>query len=64
MNVKLTKIERLVNALADGDELTVKQIEHRFRLASPTSAISKLRNRGYNIELRQVGRYRKYSMDY
>jgi hypothetical protein len=64
MNVKLTKIEKLVNALADGDELSVKQIRHRFRLASPTSAVAKLRNRGYNIQLHQVGRVKKYSMEY
>ncbi len=43
MKNKSTKIDRLANALVNGEELSVAQIRARFGLANPTSTIAKLR---------------------
>ena len=41
----VTKQERLVQALENGQELTAKQITQRFGIANPTATISDLRIR-------------------
>jgi predicted transcriptional regulator len=47
MNVTktMTKTDRLVEALLNGDELTAKQIKARFGIANPTATVSDLRLR-------------------
>lgn len=40
----LTQKQKLHNALAKGQELTAKQITARFKIASPTKIISRLRH--------------------
>lgn len=47
MNV--TKQSRLLEALQRGEELTAKQITHRFEMANPTASVSALRFQGYAI---------------
>ena len=44
-NNMMTKSERLVEALQNGNELTAKQIAARFGIANPTATISDLRLR-------------------
>jgi hypothetical protein len=39
----MSRIQRLANALLNGEELTAKQISARFGLANPRAAIYKLR---------------------
>jgi hypothetical protein len=48
----MTKMEQVLNVLQSGEELTAKQIRHRFGLATNNSAralISKLRSEGYAV---------------
>lgn len=45
----MTKSERLLEALRKGEELTAKQITHRFDIANPTASVSALRFNGYAI---------------
>ncbi len=47
MNV--TKQERLIEALQNGEELTAKQINYRFDIANPTASVSALRFLGYAV---------------
>lgn len=47
MNV--TKQSRLLEALERGEELTAKQIAHRFSMPNPTASVSALRFKGYSI---------------
>ena len=42
----MTKSERLVEALKQGENLTAKQIAARFGIANPTATVSDLRLRG------------------
>ena len=42
----MTKSERLVEALKQGEKLTSKQIAARFGIANPTATVSDLRLRG------------------
>ena len=42
----MTKSERLVEALLNGEQLTAKQITARFGIANPTATVSDLRLRG------------------
>ena len=44
-----TKTEKLVNALARGQELTTEQISNKFGLVNPTSTIHRLREEGLPI---------------
>jgi predicted ArsR family transcriptional regulator len=45
----MTKQERLLEALQNGEQLTAKQITHRFDIANPTATVSDLRFQGYAI---------------
>jgi hypothetical protein len=45
----LTKSERLLAALKKGQDFTANQIENRFDIAYPASAITALRQEGYAI---------------
>ena len=47
MNV--TKQSRLLEALQNGEQLTAKQITHRFGIANPTATVSDLRFAGYAV---------------
>ena len=47
MNV--TKSQALIEALKKGEELTAKQITHRFGIANPTASVSALRFNGFAI---------------
>lgn len=47
----LSKTSRLAQALADGAELTAKQIAARYRVANPYNMVHVLRNEGFNIQL-------------
>jgi predicted ArsR family transcriptional regulator len=47
MNV--TKQSRLLEALQGGEQLTAKQIAHRFEIANPTATISSLRFAGFAV---------------
>lgn len=47
MNV--TKSQALLEALRKGEELTAKQITHRFGIANPTASVSALRFNGFAI---------------
>lgn len=52
--MKQTKIQRLISALENGEQLTAKQIGARFSIANPTATISDLRLRhGYAVHARQ-----------
>lgn len=42
----MTKGQRLVEALTNGEQLTAKQISARFGIANPTATVSDLRLRG------------------
>jgi len=44
-----TKSQALIEALKKGEELTAKQITHRFGIANPTASVSALRFNGYAI---------------
>jgi hypothetical protein len=47
----LSKTDRLGLALAEGAQLTARQIAARFRVANPYDMVYNLRNNGMNIEL-------------
>lgn len=49
---KATKSSKLLKALNEGNELSVKQITSRFKLANPRAAISSLRDDGVLITSR------------
>lgn len=44
-----TKKQALLEAFKKGEELTVKQIQHRFDIANPTATVSDLRFDGHAI---------------
>ena len=45
----MTKQERVLEALRNGEELTAAQIKARFGVKNPTATISTIRQRGYAI---------------
>lgn len=45
----VTKQQALLEALQRGEELTAKQITHRFSMPNPTASVSALRFQGYAI---------------
>ena len=45
----VTKSQALLEALRKGEELTAKQITHRFGIANPTASVSALRFNGFAI---------------
>lgn len=44
-----TKSQALLEALQKGEQLTAKQITHRFGIANPTATVSDLRFAGYSV---------------
>ena len=44
-----TKSQALLEALQNGEQLTAKQITHRFGIANPTATVSDLRFNGYAV---------------
>ena len=46
-----TQSAKVLEALQNGEELTGKQIAHRFNAASPRAVVHKLRAEGYSIYL-------------
>ena len=47
--MSVTKKERLLEALQNGDRLTAKQIASRFGIANPTATVSDLRFDGFAV---------------
>lgn len=45
----MTKQEALLKAFRNGEQLTAKQISHRFNIANPTATISDLRFAGFAV---------------
>lgn len=45
----MTKQERLLEALKNGESLTAKQISARFGIANPTATVSDLRYSGHAV---------------
>jgi predicted ArsR family transcriptional regulator len=45
----VTKQQALLEALQSGEQLTAKQIAHRFGMPNPTASVSALRFQGYAI---------------
>lgn len=45
----MTKQKQLLEALQKGEELTAKQITHRFGIANPTATVSDLRFNGFAV---------------
>lgn len=45
----MTKQKQLLEALQKGEELTAKQIAHRFGIANPTATVSNLRFEGFAV---------------
>lgn len=62
----MSKADRLLQALMNGEELTTRQIESRLNVVSARGLVHELRNRGYAIYLNErtdsrgnrVNRYR------
>jgi predicted ArsR family transcriptional regulator len=44
-----TKQQQLLEALKSGEQLTAKQITHRFGIANPTATVSDLRFSGFPV---------------
>jgi len=49
MKMTLTKQNRVLEALQNGEQLTAKQIAARFSVKNPTATISNLRFEGYAV---------------
>jgi len=49
IKMSVTKKERLLEALQNGDRLTAKQIASRFGIANPTATVSDLRFDGFAV---------------
>jgi len=47
--VTVTKQERLLEALRNGEQLTAAQIKARFGIANPTATVSDLRFNGFAV---------------
>ena len=45
----MTKSKALLEALQNGEQLTAKQITHRFGIANPTATVSDLRFAGFSV---------------
>jgi len=45
----MTKVDRVLEALQNGEELTAKQIRSRFGAGNPASVVQSLRFRGFPI---------------
>lgn len=44
-----TKVSKVIGAFLDGEEMTGKQIAHRFRVGNYRAMIHSLRSEGYSI---------------
>lgn len=51
VNCKMTKTDKVLEALVDGQELTAAQISSRWGVGNPGSLIQSLRFRGYSVYL-------------
>jgi len=60
--MKTTKTEKLAKALAEGNQLTSKQIQNRFGVANPRAHISYIRTKGMKIKHSVVNGVGKYSL--
>jgi predicted ArsR family transcriptional regulator len=49
----MTKQARLLEAFKNGEQLTAKQITHRFGIANPTATVSDLRFAGFAVYANQ-----------
>ena len=47
----MSKSERVLEALMNGEELTAKQISYRFKVKNPRALVSSLRMQGYPVYL-------------
>ena len=45
----MTKTDRVLNALKNGEQLTEAQIKHRFGAGNPRALVSSLRGKGYAV---------------
>ena len=45
----MTKIDRVLTALQEGEELTARQIEARFGVGNARALVSSLRDRGFAV---------------
>lgn len=45
----MTKIDRVLEALATGEQLTAKQIQARFQVGNPSALVHQLRSEGFAI---------------
>ena len=48
--MNMTRQEKLLNALYNGDQLTAKQIASRFKAGNPHEVVHSLRLMGYSIQ--------------
>jgi len=48
---EMSKAERVLNALLNGQQLSTKQISTRYKAANPADVIYKIRNWGYDVSL-------------
>ena len=46
----VTKQARLIKALQNGEQLTAKQITHRFGISNPTATVSDIRFSGFAVD--------------
>lgn len=49
----MNKTQKVLEALKSGEQLTAKQISHRFNISNPHNAIYELRQSGYPIYLNE-----------
>lgn len=49
VNKIMTKSDKLIKALKEGEELTAKQISSRFGIGNPSATVSDLRYKGYAV---------------
>lgn len=47
----MTQKERVLASLQKGNSMTAKQIAARFKIASPSKVISRIRQDGHNVQL-------------
>ena len=63
----VTKQARLIKALQNGEQLTAKQITHRFGISNPTATVSDIRFSGFAVYANKRtnklgGTYTKYRL--
>lgn len=50
----MTKIDRVLEALATGEQLTAKQIQARFQVGNPSALVHQLRSEGFSVYANKV----------